>query len=250
MYAFISDIHSNTEALSAVFEDIDGLGVERVFCLGDVIGYGPEPRETLAMVMERCEFSLLGNHEHGAMFYASDFNPKARAAIDWTKDRLNDGARDENFKLWNYISEMQETQTVDDLMLVHGSPKDPIRDYTLPGDVADIERMADRFRRMGESRICFVGHSHVPGVYEERQPFRSPAELGETWKAGDAKAIVNIGSVGQPRDGDPRASYAAYDPTERVVQFRRVAYPFERTMEKIKGCELPDYLADRLALGR
>src|SRR5687767_3385843 len=104
MIAFISDIHSNTEALSACLREIDRLRVERVICLGDVIGYGPEPRETLTAVMERAEFSLLGNHEHGAMFYASDFNPRARAAIDWTRDQLNrrDLPREENMKLWNW----------------------------------------------------------------------------------------------------------------------------------------------------
>jgi diadenosine tetraphosphatase ApaH/serine/threonine PP2A family protein phosphatase len=252
MFAFISDIHSNTEALSTVLADIDARGADKIYCLGDVIGYGPEPRVTLKTIMERCEFSLLGNHEHGAMFYATDFNPKARAAIEWTKAQLNDASfpRDENFRLWNYISEMPETQTVGDIMLVHGSPKDPVRDYTLPGDVADPERMAERYKKMGACRICFVGHSHVPGVYEDGNGFQSPEQVNGQFQVGDKKAIVNIGSVGQPRDGDPRLSYVTYDAEASTVNFHRLDYDYRATMSKIRATELPDYLADRLAVGR
>lgn len=252
MIAFLSDIHSNTEALEAVLADAKKRSVRRYLCLGDVIGYGPEPRETLARVMEVCEYSLLGNHEHGAMYYASDFNPKARAAIDWTKDQLNDRnkPRDETFRFWNYLSEMPESKVDGHMLLVHGSPKDPIRDYTLPSDVADPKKMQERYERMGACRICFVGHSHVPGVYEDGHGFRSPRELDGHWTLGDRKAIVNIGSVGQPRDGDPRASYVTYDPDSGEVAFHRIAYDVEATMAKIRASELPDYLADRLAVGR
>jgi diadenosine tetraphosphatase ApaH/serine/threonine PP2A family protein phosphatase len=252
MLALISDIHSNTEALAAVLADIDRQEIRRILCLGDVIGYGPEPRETLEKVMERCEVTLLGNHEHGAMFYASDFNPKARAAIEWTKARLNDSAfpRDANFRLWNYISEMPETKVLGDVLLVHGSPKDPVRDYTLPGDVADGAKMRERFERMGNCRVCFVGHSHLPGVYEEGTGFKAPRDLGGVFRLGERKAIVNIGSVGQPRDGDPRASYCTYDEAGRSVSFHRIAYDVQSTQAKIRKTELPDYLAERLALGR
>lgn len=252
MIALISDIHSNTEALSAVLRDMDKGGVDRIYCLGDVIGYGPEPRATLQTIMDRCELSLLGNHEHGAMYYASDFNPKARAAIEWTKAQLNDTnfPRDENFRLWNYISEMPQSYTVGEMLLVHGSPKDPVRDYTLPGDVADPKKMKDRFDLMGASRVCFVGHSHVPGVYEDGSAFRSPGDVGGSWQLGDRKAIVNIGSVGQPRDGDPRSSYVTFDEQTRTVVFHRIAYDLEATQAKIRGTELPEYLADRLAVGR
>lgn len=252
MIAFLSDIHSNTEALGQVLAHAREQGVRRYMCLGDVIGYGPEPRETLATIMEVCEFSLLGNHEHGAMYYASDFNPKARAAIEWTKDQLNDRSkpRDETFGFWNYLSEMPESKVVDEMLLVHGSPKDPIRDYTLPSDVSEPQKMADRYERMGGCRICFVGHSHVPGVYEDGNGFRTPDELNSSWQLGDRKAIVNIGSVGQPRDGDPRASYVTYEQSSGDVRFHRVEYDVEATMAKIRASELPDYLADRLAVGR
>ncbi len=253
MIALISDIHSNTEALEACLAEIDRLGCDRIVCLGDVIGYGPEPRATLLQIIDVAEFSLLGNHEHGAMFYASDFNPKARAAIDWTRDELNrrdvDGARAQNMKLWNYLGEMQERRVEDDVLFVHGSPVDPVRDYVVPKDAADPQVMGPRFAKMGEARLCFVGHSHVPGVYPENGSYQRPDELGGRYTRAEEAAIVNVGSVGQPRDGDPRASFATYD--GEAVQFHRVAYDHERTMEKIRAIPaLPDYLADRLAQGR
>ncbi|GAB4156158.1 MAG: metallophosphoesterase family protein [Planctomycetota bacterium] len=250
MIAFISDIHSNTEALTACLEEIDRLGCSRIVCLGDIIGYGPEPRATLKAVMERAEFSLLGNHEHGAMFYASDFNPRARAAIDWTRDQLNrrDAAREENMRLWNYLDAMPQEHREGDLLLVHGSPRDPVREYIVPRDGEDRVKMAECFARMGDARLCFVGHSHVPGVYPEAGGFKSPADVGGEF-AADGRAIVNIGSVGQPRDGDPRASFATYE--NGAVRFHRVEYDFRATMAKIRAIpELPGYLADRLEQGR
>lgn len=250
MIAFISDIHSNTEALSACLAEIDRLGCDRVLCLGDIIGYGPEPRATLLAVMARAEFSLLGNHEHGAMFYASDFNPRARAAIDWTRDQLNrrDLPRDENMRMWNYLDSMPQEHREGDLLLVHGSPRDPVREYLVPRDAQDGTKMSECFAKMGAARLCFVGHSHVPGVYPQSGGFLSPDDTGNEYRANGA-AIVNIGSVGQPRDGDQRASFATLD--DKVVRFHRIAYDYRATMAKIRAIpELPGYLADRLEQGR
>lgn len=251
MIAFISDIHSNTEALDACLKVIDGLPVKRILCLGDIIGYGPEPRETLAKVMQRAEFSLQGNHEHGAMFYASDFNPRARAAIDWTRDQLNrkDRPRDENMRFWSYLDGMKTEHREGDMLLVHGSPRDPVREYLVPRDAEDQAKMRECFELMKEARVCFVGHSHVPGVYPEAGGFQTPAQLGDRYTLGAGRAIVNIGSVGQPRDGDPRATFVTFD--GQTVTFHRVAYDFAATMAKIRAVpELPDYLAERLAAGR
>ena len=251
MIAFISDLHSNTEALDAVLNKIDELDVERIICLGDVIGYGPEPRETLLKTMEVCEFSLLGNHEHGSMFYASDFNPKARAALDWTRDQLNrrDCPRDENMRMWNYLADMKETYREDNFLLVHGSPRDPVKEYMLPKDIGDSEKMAGCFEIMAESQLCFVGHSHVPGVYPESGGFIAPDDVGGVYQIGEERALFNIGSVGQPRDGDPRASFATLNSDS--VQFYRVEYDIVATQEKIRAIEeLPDYLAERLEKGR
>jgi diadenosine tetraphosphatase ApaH/serine/threonine PP2A family protein phosphatase len=251
MIAFISDIHSNTEALETCLAEIERLGADRIICLGDIIGYGPEPRATLLRVMEVAEFSLMGNHEHGAMFYASDFNPRARAAIEWTRDQLNrrDCPREENMRMWNYLGEMPETRTDDGMLLVHGSPRDPVRDYLVPKDANDPEKMRECFGKMNGARLCFVGHSHVPGVYPEGAGYLAPDDVNGEYAVGAQRALVNIGSVGQPRDGDTRASFVTFDGT--TVRFHRLAYDFERTMAKIRAIpELPDYLAERLAKGR
>jgi diadenosine tetraphosphatase ApaH/serine/threonine PP2A family protein phosphatase len=251
MIAFLSDIHSNTEALEAVLAAAEGLGATRYLCLGDVIGYGPEPRETLLRIIERCEFSLLGNHEHGAMFYASDFNPRARAAIEWTRDQLNrrDRPREENMRLWNYLGGMPERVVEGPMLLVHGSPRDPVREYIVPKDAEDAPKMRECFAKMNGAQLCFVGHSHVPGVYLEDGRFLAPDSIDGIHEVGTRRALINIGSVGQPRDGDPRSSFVTFD--GRAVRFHRIPYDVEATMAKIRAIPaLPDYLAERLAVGR
>lgn len=254
MIAFLSDIHSNIEALSNCLAEVDSLGADRLICLGDVIGYGPQPRDTLRTIMDRCEFSLLGNHEHGAMFYASDFNPRARAAIDWTRDQLNrrDCSREENMQFWNYLDGMKKEYREASMLFVHGSPRDPVREYMVPRDIEDQVKMSECFAKMGEAKLCFIGHSHVPGVYTQSGKFLMPSEIGMEWQV-DEPAIVNVGSVGQPRDGDTRSSFVTYDGegTDGTVRFHRVAYDHEATSGKIRAIEeLPDYLADRLGKGR
>ncbi len=251
MIAFISDIHSNTEALGQVLQKIEELGAERILCLGDVIGYGPEPRATLQKIIEVCDLSLIGNHEHGSMFYASDFNPRARAALDWTRDQLNrrDCDRSENMSMWNFLGDMSERHREENFLLVHGSPRDPVKEYMVPSDGEDLDKLAGCFELFDGAQVCFVGHSHVPGVYPETGGFLRPPELDHSYELGDKRAIVNIGSVGQPRDGDPRSSFVTLNGTE--VNFHRVESDIEATQRKIRAIpELPDYLADRLAQGR
>ncbi len=251
MIAFISDIHSNTEALGVCLDKIRSLGAERIICLGDVIGYGPEPRQTLLSVMDTCEFSLLGNHEDGCMFYAPDFNPRARAAIEWTREQLNrrDQPRDETMRMWKYLGEMRKTHREERLLLVHGSPKDPVKEYIVPRDASDAAKLDDWFQRMEDAQLCFVGHSHVPGVYLEHGEYKPPLSVNDNFTPNGQRAIVNVGSVGQPRDGDPRASFATWD--GKTVTFHRVEYDVESTMRKIRAVtQLPDYLAERLAQGR
>jgi diadenosine tetraphosphatase ApaH/serine/threonine PP2A family protein phosphatase len=138
------------------------------------------------------------------------------------------------------------------MLFVHGSPRDPIREYMVPRDATDQQKMDECFAKMGEAKLCFVGHSHVPGVYTRGGAFLLPAEHGMAWTV-DQAAIVNIGSVGQPRDGDPRASFVTYDGDGRAgtVRFHRLEYDVAATMAKIRAIkELPDYLAERLAQGR
>lgn len=251
MIAFISDLHSNTEALAVVFAEIERLGVDRILCLGDVIGYGPEPREVLQKVIDTCEFSLLGNHEQGCMFYASDFNPRARAAIDWTRDQLNrrDCPKEQNAVFWNYLDGMPDRYREDDILLVHGSPRDPVKEYMVPSDAEQKEKMRGCFDLFDGAQFCFVGHSHVPGVYPESGGFIRPDQMDNCYAVGEERAIVNVGSVGQPRDGDTRTCFATYDGEH--IRYHRLEYDYRATMQKIAAIpELPDYLAERLAHGR
>ena len=249
MIAFISDIHSNTEALGVVLDEIERLGCDRILCLGDVIGYGPQPRETLLKIIDVCELSLLGNHEQGCMFYASDFNPKARQAIDWTKDEISAGDRERSYAYWDFLGELEPKADDGVAMFAHGSPRDPVREYLVPRDIQDEVKMRANFERMS-APICFVGHSHVPAVYYEDRRLYRPRDTEGPYEVGaDTRVIINVGSVGQPRDGDNRLSYVLFD--GRSVTFVRLAYDIERAADAIRAvAALPNYLADRLAVGR
>ncbi|HMS15739.1 MAG TPA: metallophosphoesterase family protein [Planctomycetota bacterium] len=251
MIALISDIHSNTEALQAVYEDMEGKGVRQIYCLGDVIGYGPEPRETLELV-RRCEFILLGNHEEGLLFSADDFNERARRALDWTRDQISseNHAKEDNYRLWEMVDGFKREHREGDYLFVHASPREPVREYVLPADALNRSKMSDIFEHMAQSRVSFGGHTHVPGVFVEGGSFHHQSALPEgRFRFGREKCLINVGSVGQPRDGDPRASYVLIDGDS--VLFRRVEYDFKSTMRKIRGiAELDDFLARRLALGQ
>jgi diadenosine tetraphosphatase ApaH/serine/threonine PP2A family protein phosphatase len=253
--AIISDLHANIEALSVVMEHIASQGVTDLVCLGDVIGYGPNPREALQMTRD-ARFCLMGNHEEAVMFYGEDFNPKARAALEWTKEQLNSPEHDrtENYELWNFLGNLKETVLEEDILFVHGSPRVPTKEYMVPSDVKNPEKMGEVFALV--PWLCFVGHSHIPGVYTEDLRFLSAdpekvvSGVGQSWApVKGKKALVNVGSVGQPRDGDPRASYVIWD--GQKLTFFRLEYDVRKTMDKIYAIEgLPNYLADRLIVGR
>ncbi len=248
MHALISDIHSNIEAMTAVLEDMARFSVSTVYCLGDVIGYGPNPRECLDII-RRCEFTLIGNHEAGMLQVADDFNDRARRALEWTKNALNDPAfpRDKNYEYWNQIDGFVETYRTDDALFVHGSPRDPIREYVMPSDANDREKMDEIFALM-DRPYCFAGHTHVPGIFTLEDGFTHQGELPEKVKL-PPKCFVNIGSVGQPRDGDNRSSYVIVDGDS--VMFRRVPYDVATTMRKIKSISALDvFLANRLKVGK
>jgi diadenosine tetraphosphatase ApaH/serine/threonine PP2A family protein phosphatase len=248
LYAIISDIHSNIEALEAVRADMAAYPVQRTVCLGDVIGYGPNPRECLDAV-SGCEFVLIGNHEAGLLQVAEDFNDRARRALEWTRDALNspEFPKDRNYAYWDQIDRFVETHRTDDALFVHGSPRDPIREYVMPSDVINREMMNEIFALI-DRRACFAGHTHIPGVFTPDRGFVHQSELPERVPLPD-KSFVNIGSVGQPRDGDNRASYVLVDGD--AVIFRRVVYDFETTMTKIRRIPaLDDFLARRLKAGK
>ncbi len=248
--AIVSDIHANLEALEVVLADIRKKKIKEIICLGDIIGYGPNPRECLQQLMS-CKVVLMGNHEEAVLYYGEDFNPKAREAIDWTRDQLNlpDKPKEENYDLWNFLGIMEQLVVTDEAMFVHASPRDPTKEYVTPEDTKkNPEKLKEIFERF--ERICFIGHSHIAGVYTQELRYIDPKTIGNEYRIEDGrKALVNTGAVGQPRDGDPRASYVTYD--GRTVRFHRLEYDYNTTMEKIyKEERLPNYLADRLAVGR
>jgi len=248
--AIISDIHANIEALEVVLADIKRRMIRDIICLGDIIGYGPNPRECLQALMGS-KIVLMGNHEEAVLYYGEDFNPKAREAIDWTRDQLNrsDCPKEDNYEMWNFLGTMEQIVETEDAMFVHASPRDPTKEYVTPDDCkknrAKLEEIFTRFER-----VCFIGHSHIPGVYTQELRYIDPKTIGNEYRLEEGrKALINTGAVGQPRDGDPRASYVTFD--GRTVKFHRLDYDFKKTMEKIyKEDRLPNYLADRLAVGR
>ena len=251
LFALISDIHSNIEALNAVLEDLEGLGVEEIVCLGDVIGYGPNPRETLEAV-RRCRFCLLGNHEEGLLNLESavDFNERARRALEWTSAQLlsPDHPKEENYALWDFIDAFEEERVENDFHFVHASPRQPVREYVLPADALDRFKMKDIFEHI-QGRVAFGGHTHVPGIFVRGRTFRYQGDLEGKQTFPEEKCLINIGSVGQPRDGDNRACYLVVDGD--VFFWRRVSYDIATTMRKIKRIpELDDFLANRLKGGK
>jgi diadenosine tetraphosphatase ApaH/serine/threonine PP2A family protein phosphatase len=249
MKAIISDVHSNLEALEAVFADIAGQNIHEIYCLGDIIGYGPNPRECLDLVRTRCKVTLLGNHDQAAIFDPKGFNPAAERATFWTRKQLeapipNRQAAEER---WEFLGELPTTHRDGDFLFVHGSPRKPVDEYIFPEDIYNPRKMQAIFGLV--RRYCFQGHTHSPGIYTEDLQFYSPDEIDHTYRLGDPKVLCNVGSVGQPRDGDPRACYVVLE--EPTIRFRRVPYDFEKTIDKIRdNPDLDDFLGGRLRDGR
>ncbi|MEM1423631.1 MAG: metallophosphoesterase family protein [Planctomycetota bacterium] len=258
--AIISDIHGNASALRAVLADIDARGdVDRIVCLGDIIGYGPEPLACVDLVAERCAWSLMGNHDFGVLYEPTNFNAAAENAAYWTRLQF-EGTQDveERQRRYRFLGRLRVRVVEADaiagsrpLLAVHGSPRRPINEYIFPDDaVGDQMKMRALFEEI--EGVAFCGHTHVPGVFTDEPEFYPPDELGEgmtyTFSA-EEKAIVNVGSVGQPRDFDPRASYALMD--DAGVSFVRVEYDIDATASRIRAIpELTDWLAERLYEGR
>ncbi|MFT3683928.1 MAG: metallophosphoesterase family protein [Phycisphaerales bacterium] len=255
--AIISDVHGNLEALQAVLADIDSRGIKRIICLGDIIGYGPNPIECVDLVRSRCEWALMGNHDFGVLYEPTNFNAGAESAAFWTRDRLDaepdDALRRERYEFLGRLR-VRVVETCPDgrtsLLAVHGSPRRPINEYIFPDDVANApDKISTIFERV--PRVCVVGHTHVPGVFTDEPDFYPPGELTDsTYQFTESeKAIINVGSVGQPRDMDPRASYVVL--SDRGVSFARVPYDVEAVAAKIRAVpQLPEWLADRLFEGR
>lgn len=258
MFAVLSDIHSNLEALTVVMEDIKKRGIEVIYCLGDVVGYGPNPKECLDLIIEKTQWCVLGNHDYAVFYEPTNFNVGAEQASFWTRvvleteqDRIHSDRR------WSFLGNLLMRQSLEIEMgknkaimdFVHASPRRPINEYIFPDDVyTNPAKVRLQFERV--KHICFVGHTHMPGVFLEEPDFYSPDELGNVYPIiENEKAIINIGSVGQPRDRDNRASYVHVDGNK--VHFVRLKYDFETTAEKILSIEqLDSFHAERLYEGR
>src|SRR6266404_840881 len=251
--AIISDIHSNLEALEAVLADIARHDVKEIYCLGDVVGYGPNPRECVDRVMQ-CKLVLLGNHDQGAMFDPEGFNPPAERAIFWTRAQLEApiANRQDRERRWEFLAERPRTFREDGFLYVHGSARNPLNEYVFPEDIYNQRKMERIFALV--DRYCFQGHTHVPGIFTEQVPadlyqFHSPEEIDYTYTLDGRKTLCNVGSVGQPRDGDWRACYILLD--GETIHYRRVEYDVEATIKKIYEIpDLDDFLGDRLRDGR
>lgn len=241
-YAILSDVHANLDALEAVLEDVAREGVERIVCLGDFVGYGPEPNECVERLRPLVQIALVGNHDLAAVgrLNSDHFNLYARIALEWTRQHLSPSTR-------AYLESLPPRVEAQGVLFVHASPRDPVEEYILDPVTADDNFRCEPFD------ICFFGHSHLPVwfVHDGKRtelrflPPKTPVRL-----EGGARHLVNVGSVGQPRDGDPRAAYLVYDAEQRTAELRRIPYPVERVQRKMQAAELPKPLWLRLAEGR
>jgi predicted phosphodiesterase len=246
--AILSDIHGNLEALQAVLSDIQSSGIDRVYCLGDIIGYGPNPLECIDLVMS-FPVCILGNHDQGALFDPEGFSNTAEKAIFWTRRQLEDVNQDAELRRrrWDFLAELPRNHREDGLLFVHGSARNPLNEYVFPEDIYNARKIEKVFAVI--ERHCFQGHTHVPGVFTADGRFLAPADVNERFVLGRNKAMINVGSVGQPRDLDWRACYVVLD--DDVVTYRRVPYAVDQTIEKIYATgELDPFLGDRLREGR
>ena len=239
--AIISDIHSNLEALRAVIKDIKKRRIKRIFCLGDLVGYGANPNECVELCTKESKFLVAGNHDWATLDKTdvSVFNPVAAEAIRWTQSNITKS----NIAL---LKKYELTARVDSILLVHASPMKPESWSYL----FSLEEFKQQFEFFSE-QVCFVGHSHIPSaVFQDANGYTdflrdNPFPLIDT-----RRYIVNTGSVGQPRDADPRASYAIFDGNKKSIEIVRLDYNIPLAQQKVLDAGLPDVLAERLLTGR
>lgn len=249
MIAVISDVHGNLEALEAVLTKIDALGIETIYSLGDVVGYGPDPEACVRLVTERCRLRLMGNHEHGVLHADHPefrFNAAAEVVLDWTRQRLQAAG------LLDRLAGLPSSHQEGELLFAHGTARDPLGAYLLESDgsgLSAFDAVAESLETDFTSfRICFVGHNHRPFLATTEGFLHPHDRLNEFQLPADEKLYVSVGSVGQPRDRDPRACFVTFDDLQ--VNYHRVGYPYAKTAAKIRAHGLPATLADRLAAGK
>jgi diadenosine tetraphosphatase ApaH/serine/threonine PP2A family protein phosphatase len=237
----VTDIHANLVALETVLADAPPF--DKIWCLGDLVGYGPNPNECIDRIQEFPHICLAGNHDWAALgkLDLRSFNIDARTASLWTQSELTPSARE-------YLDGLPTHVEQDGFHLAHASPREPVWEYVLDTNVAYAN-----FAHFS-TPVCLIGHTHVPVIFElDEQQDRCHlilSPLPDPLRLGQHRMIINPGSVGQPRDGDPRTSYAMLDMENMTLRFHRVAYPIEITQERMRARGLPRRLIDRLEMGR
>jgi len=236
----LSDVHANLAALEAVLTDAAGKW-DKIWYLGDLVGYGPNPNECVELLRQQEHIALSGNHDWAALdkLDISDFNEEARTAVLWTRNRLTEESL-------AFLDSLPAKRVQDDFTLAHASPRHPVWEYIL-----DYETAFENFSHF-DTPYCLVGHTHVPVLIAEEKGddlFILTPTYTETIYLEDTRAIINPGSVGQPRDSDPRAAYALLNIEDMTWEFHRVKYPIEETQTQMRELGLPDALAARLAYG-
>jgi len=241
-YAILADIHANLAALMAVLDDIKGQGgVDEIWCLGDIVGYGPEPTECIKLIQKVKAVCVAGNHDLGAAGKVdlALFNPAAAEVCKWTAEKLNPVDI-------RYLEDLPKTVQKGDFLLAHGSPVEPILEYVMSTSIA--EKSFSYF----DSQFCLVGHTHVPMAYKKEENSTSSIALSPAigLVTIDHRMIINPGAVGQPRDGDPRASYGIYDSEGNMFRLHRVDYDIRATQDKMMREHFPINLVTRLEQGK
>lgn len=238
--AVISDIHSNLLALEAVIHEIEQLWVDKIICLGDIVGYGPAPNECVNLIRQKAEICLMGNHDWAVLGRENlaYFNTFAREAVLWSQKHISSATE-------VYLRQLEFEHKEENCTFVHSAPFEP-HAWTYVLNKNDAQFQFDFL----QTQICFVGHTHVAGIFSKRSEIVNFNIEESINLEDDAKYIINVGSVGQPRDFDPRASFGIIDTEDKFFEFRRVIYDIESTQFTMEKVGLPQYLIDRLAYGR
>ncbi len=241
LYGIISDIHSNLEALTAVLKQLKN--VDKIICLGDLVGYGPNPNECVEEIRQRNIPTIAGNHDRAVTkdLITTWFNANAKAVVKWTQGIIT-------LENLEYLKALPEVLAEDDFEVVHGSLRSPLEEY-----ITNISEAIPTFDLMSKP-LCFIGHTHRPmftalkadGNFDGQVLNPGQEILVENYE----KVIINVGAVGQPRDRDPQASFGVYDSETKIFSLHRVPYDVKKVQEKMETAALPQFLIDRLAVGR
>ena len=259
--AIISDIHSNMAALDKVLADIDSQRVDGIYCLGDVVGYGPQPVQAMTKVLDVCVQGkvICGNHDHASIYEPIGFNKAARGAALWTNRQIRSGLfgwLSGKKRRWDWLRALPTSFVEGDVLYVHASPRNHLEEYVLEEHTQGRSYLGEDPRQLLDENFalvqhtCFIGHTHRPGVITgDDYAWHSLPQLSQRWTIDARKTIINVGSVGQPRDRDNRACYVIFDGAS--VEWRRVEYDIEATRRLIlDNPELEDSLANRLLEGK